>query len=39
MTKHMCIKWLKWLQNCVVEGREQYQALQFAIDYMEGNGE
>ena len=37
MTKHMCIKWLKWLQNCVVEGSEQYQALQFAIDYMENN--
>ncbi len=35
MTRHMCIKWLKWLQNCVMKDSEQYKALQFAINSLE----
>lgn len=35
MTRPMCIKWLKWLQNCTVKDSEQYKALQFAINSLE----
>ena len=35
MTKPMCIKWLKWLQNCVMKDSEQYKALQLAINSLE----